>query len=375
MLRSLPACSRFLAPCLVVVGLACTQGGESEHERSLHGDAVDEAPSEEKAPEKAEPEPVEGEGDAGAKDAGEPVEAPTQAPSEDVWDSGVAFSPGPITFEPTRAGDGELPASPTKHLDPEVGTFFDHPGVFGWTKDGSSFSYCATGCADHCGDCFEINLDGTVKESPEQTCEAVEALKATLSVPEQVWPYGADLRVVWRARGRTLELGIEAVDGGAPVWAPAIELAEDFDLDGGGTIYPELAVLSPNARTLAVLAHGWMGDCSDGFELTLVELGPLAAEAYAKAAFGHHKKGARDRAAAERAAELFGKAAQADPRAWKHPFNMACALAKGGAGDEAEAPLRRAIELGGSQLRAKARADGDLASVREEPWFQALVAG
>ena len=134
------------------------------------------------------------------------------------------------------------------------------------------------------------------------------------------------------------------------------------------TIFPELIVLSPDQSKLAVLAHAWTDDCSDDFQVAYLDVGPLVAEAYNRAGFVHHKKSEGDAAAA-----YFAKASEANPDTWKYPFNMACALSKAGDKTKVEAALTRAIELGGDDIKRKARSDSDLEAVRGEPWFKGLL--
>lgn len=76
-----------------------------------------------------------------------------------------------------------------------------------------------------------------------------------------------------------------------------------------------------------------------------------------------------------KAQPFFALAAQRDRVAWKHPFNLACAAAKNGDDDVARIALVEAIRRGGEKTAVKARTDADLASVRDQPWFEPVLRG
>ena len=56
----------------------------------------------------------------------------------------------------------------------------------------------------------------------------------------------------------------------------------------------------------------------------------------------------------------------ADPRGQWANYDLACWHALYGSADQARALLDRAIELGGDEVRAQAREDPDLASLRDD---------
>ncbi|HWB76617.1 MAG TPA: hypothetical protein VG755_16745 [Nannocystaceae bacterium] len=76
-----------------------------------------------------------------------------------------------------------------------------------------------------------------------------------------------------------------------------------------------------------------------------------------------------------KAQPFFALAAQRDRVAWKHPFNLACAAAKNGDDDIARVALVEAVRRGGEKTAAKARTDADLASVRDQAWFEPVLRG
>lgn len=71
----------------------------------------------------------------------------------------------------------------------------------------------------------------------------------------------------------------------------------------------------------------------------------------------------------------FAAVALADTKAWKHPFNLACAAARGGNAELARVGLVEAVRRGGKAAVDKARRDADLASVRTEAWFEPVMRG
>lgn len=88
-----------------------------------------------------------------------------------------------------------------------------------------------------------------------------------------------------------------------------------------------------------------------------------------KEAWAHYK--------AKRHAEavpLFGAAAVAKPSEYKPAFNMACAAALAGDEENSRIALTEALSRDRTTVAAKANKDGDLASIRTEPWFSELLA-
>lgn len=87
-------------------------------------------------------------------------------------------------------------------------------------------------------------------------------------------------------------------------------------------------------------------------------------------AWAHYK--AKDYAAA---LPYFAQASVAEPSAWKHPYNLACAAALAGDTPLVELGLREAVARDRQASASKARRDADLASVRGEPWFEPILRG
>ncbi len=71
----------------------------------------------------------------------------------------------------------------------------------------------------------------------------------------------------------------------------------------------------------------------------------------------------------------FARVALADLQAWKHPFNLACAAARGGDDAMARVGLREAVRRGGARVATKARRDADLERLRDAPWFEPVLRG
>lgn len=70
----------------------------------------------------------------------------------------------------------------------------------------------------------------------------------------------------------------------------------------------------------------------------------------------------------------FAKATLDEPHAWKHPFNLACASARGGDERMARIGLTEALARDRASVERKASRDADLASVRGSGWFASLFA-
>lgn len=71
----------------------------------------------------------------------------------------------------------------------------------------------------------------------------------------------------------------------------------------------------------------------------------------------------------------FASVALADPKQWKHPFNLACAAARGEQDAMARVGLREAVRRGGDAAANKARRDADLERLRDAPWFEPVLRG
>jgi hypothetical protein len=91
-------------------------------------------------------------------------------------------------------------------------------------------------------------------------------------------------------------------------------------------------------------------------------------EALHKAAWAHYQAGRH-----AEAAPLFARAADVDREAWKHPYNLACAAARSGKSEWARIALTEALARDRAAVEKRAATDEDLASVRGEPWFSALL--
>lgn len=71
----------------------------------------------------------------------------------------------------------------------------------------------------------------------------------------------------------------------------------------------------------------------------------------------------------------FARVALADLQPWKHPFNLACAAARGEDDAMARVGLREAVRRGGEAAAAKARRDSDLERLRGASWFEPVLRG
>ena len=145
-------------------------------------------------------------------------------------------------------------------------------------------------------------------------------------------------------------------------------LSWDFDEEifAGGDTWIGVVSLSPNGEHMAIVAMAQLGLSDEDRKAKVIATKDYAAQVYGGRGFGE-LKGENY----EQAASFFAKA-QAISEAWKYPYNLACARARGGLGGVEEA-LREAIERGGGEVEAKARRDADLDAVREQAWFEELI--
>lgn len=322
-----------------------------------------------------QPVAATGERPIAATGDGSPADDHGRGPTTTVADSGdfaprPEFSPkpGPMRFEPADTGDGRLPQGPDAHR--EDGSMLDHVTQFGWSDDASEFLLCW-----HSGGEFPIcrfQVAGGRAETPDTDGEDAHArvqariAKAGFTPGPTRWDYG-ELTITWVAddSAKRVHFGVEFEEQ-AVEDVVTLNFASEFPEDEPA-LHAEVVSLSRDGTQLAFVAHGWLGEYSDTFQNSLWSAPGFVAKAYTKLGFRHLQ--------AERfveASAMFERAAAVQPEAWKHPFNMACARARGTSGD-ARAPLTHAVELGGDAVREKAKTDADLESLRGEAWFVELT--
>jgi hypothetical protein len=165
-----------------------------------------------------------------------------------------------------------------------------------------------------------------------------------------------------------------SIEGESPVYPVAL-VPEPYR-DGNGRVTHGSMVyfavmngmsLSPDGAEIGMVAHFFACEWCDDWAVRRMPVGALASVIYNDLGYRHHQHGEW-----ARAAELFAKAAAADPTPKLPPYNLACALARR-KDPGAEKALRVAIARGGEEVKARAEKDPDFAEVREEAWFRALV--
>jgi hypothetical protein len=368
MMEAMPRGVLLPATCLVLV-LACERGSKP---------APDEVP---KAPAAAKaPDPVD-------TPAAEPAPAEASPPP-------LALPPPPVfTPGPFELRVGKVSRRPTESFprprSPE--DMQDHAWAFGWTTDGSAFAHCTVISGAVCKLCTFTKLDGTSETlwSGEE-CESGGALLSDaqlearlvergVAVRDAEWAHGSELVVtVGEAKGppddvgmsrSILEVGTEWRDGspGATVHRENGCPKDTSDPACFVDAHADAILPSPDGSWVAILGHMWEGEFSDTFTLALVPAGRLAAGSYNKRGLD-----ALARGDFEAAATAFLAAMHADTSAWKGPYNLACAYARA-ADPRARPALEVAVERGGEVVREKASKDGDLDSLRSQPWFTALI--
>ena len=283
----------------------------------------------------------------------------------------VVLGTGDLIADPKEAGDGELPQSPEKGIEPDTGTFMNHVDRFGWSADGKSFAMCMQNESE-CAQC--VFVDETGKQDNAEICGPKSKAEARWKAGKYAtgpltWAAGADVTITWKQYevadddGPDLVIGVRADGSDAIAEVSRMRMAQGAD----GVAFPELLVLDKSGSRLAAVGHGWMGEGSDEWQVRIFGTGWLAAEAYNAAGL----KLLGDKKDAD-AAEMFAKATVADPGAWKGPYNAACAWARTKDAN-AEAALAEAVRRGGDAVRKKARKDTDFDGVRSEAWFTKIV--
>ncbi|MCA9583845.1 MAG: hypothetical protein KC657_00635 [Myxococcales bacterium] len=345
-----------------------------------------------------------------------PQSAPAASTSPPSPTSAAATTPPPAAPAPAVEAALTPLAPPALAAGPIVVKGYPHPirnGMndpaqwFGWSRDGALFGYCAEGGGADVPrvQCDLTRRDGSVdaRSSYDAAGFHVAAKKAEIErfvreerfadikldrEPQKVVPpalAGAwaftdiELSVmrVAATESKSDPSGFSApavvrvggVVSGEPAVYP-ITLASEGKL--ATVAVPHFAVMngmaiSPDGAEIGMVGHFFACEYCDSFSVKRMPLGALAARVYNDAGFARHKK--KEWA---RAAELFAKAAFADPQAKLPPYNLACALARQGDA-RAAAALEVAISRGGGAVRDRAKKDADFDGVRTAPWFAALV--
>lgn len=267
----------------------------------------------------------------------------------------------------------------------------DHAFVYGWSKDGKEFGYCMVSGGSggtHCE--FQTpagkseKVDDFDRDRGEPDEARNQALRARIAargyaVTAPAWPYARDLVLTWRLDERKEgpqettppRLLVGATPREKKSFTPALTLVPLKDRDWF-SIHPEAIAVSPDGKFLGVISHSFAGEFSDTFAIRIAPTSVIAGQAYNDEGLALHRAGRFGEAAL-----WFHRAAHTNPESKVAFYNLACALARSGKNnvehESTEAALRRAIEVGGAEVRAKARADEDFSSVRGEAWFQNLT--
>ena len=285
-------------------------------------------------PAKAPPAPVEAKAPAEAPadpDEGEPPDV-SGLPVPPI---GEKPKPGPIKGTPKKV---EL-LSPVER--------------WGWTKDGQSFYYCVPN--DGPGDCRRVPVDG----KPQN----VRKLPSGLDKGATTWAYG-DIEITSHVKEPTVHVGGRVGSGRGKPNVFAVRFKEE--LERGADYVLEVVSVSPRGKHMVFLVHAELGHAFVEVEHKLTTTKSFAATVYSATGFNHL------RAEKFEGAERWFSRAAAIGDHWKHPYNLACARARGKLGG-VETALRNAVSRGGDPVKAKAKRDKDLASVRGQEWFTTLV--
>ena len=327
--------------------------------------------------------------------------APTTSPGVDAA----------ITTEPARASattSAAPPAAPSappalagpiaiKGYPHAIRNGMNDPAQYvGWSKDGATFGYCATGggrdpqvttceLVDGAGKVTRMTSESNNAFDPKKKKQIDEWLKAN-AIPEI--PLTADpasskpapLAGTWAFTDITLDVDRPAAPEGKPVVVrvggsvsgePAVYPVTLASASANKLAPPHFAAMngmavSPDGKDLGMVATFFACEYCDSFAVKRLPLASLASSIYNDTGFRHHQKGDFAKSSA-----LFEKAATADPTAKLPAYNLACALAQLGDA-RTERALAAAIQKDPS-AKARAKTDKDFAKVKDEPWFAALV--
>lgn len=317
-----------------------------------------------------------------------PDAAPAPIPSVASAAAPSLPSPAPIASGPIRVVNYPLTVS-TGMNDPA--------DVVGFTSDGEEYGYCDTIGAREppATRCDFVRRDGTHHLLSSDENDFYSAKKAaelgawvkTHGVPTlrlgNDWEknYARPLRGTWaysditvwvnpvQADGVTTNARVRlggAVDGEQVVYPISLSVKAAAPGPKYHTSLMNDLGLSPDGKDIGAVASFFCMEWCNDFAIYRAPVGAFASLVYNDTGYRHHEKGEW-----ARAAELFTKAAAADPTAKLPPYNLACALARLG-DPRAKDALAVAIARDPDAKR-RAPLDADFASVKSETWFQDLV--
>ncbi len=265
---------------------------------------------------------------------------------------------------------------------------------FGFTKDGALFGWCAVLGGKPIVRCDVVDKNGKVtskqrdddEDDPKKKKPVTDLVPnadfVTIDTDVKDWNEikPPPLKGSWSFTDITLD--VARVGGGVDAKSPAIvklggavgseEPVYPITLTSPSTAGPpHFAVmnglaLAPDGTELGIVAHFFCGEYCDTFATKRIALKALAALVYNDTGYRFHQK--RD---FSRAADLFQKAAHADPEAKLPAYNLACAYARLKDPRTKDA-LADAIKRDPG-AKARAKTDKDFDNVRAEAWFSELI--
>jgi hypothetical protein len=168
---------------------------------------------------------------------------------------------------------------------------------------------------------------------------------------------------------------VPATPGPAPAQVAGDASSESHAGSSEATVSPKAEPApgvppEPAAKPAVEPSSGYYGNAADELAAIYASLAPssASAEAIGKQAWAHHKA-----EEFHEAGQAFARLTQLEPEVWKHPFNAACAAVLRSDLDRAQVFLVEALRRGGDEVRAKARKDGDLDSLRRRDDFELLM--
>ncbi len=269
---------------------------------------------------------------------------------------------GPLSIRPKDNGDGTLPHVPAK---PDAETMLSHVLEFGWAKEGDAFGFCYDDL--DIGTCEVYTPAGEQTESlrMDETWKTWKTSVGGITVGPTDWAY-PDVTITWREKKKRVEVGARVGEGrGKPDVVRFPHFDEDWP-EAMGML--EALSVSPDGGWIALIGHEGVSEVHNEFYVEFRRPQVFAAAAYGARGFRSLKAGEYDEAAT-----WFRKATVTDG-AWKHPYNLACALSRAES-DDTRAALEEAVRRGGDAARTKAKTDADLEYARGQSWFAAALGG
>lgn len=239
---------------------------------------------------------------------------------------------------------------------------FDH----GWTSDSSEFGYCVDTDGDEDNICVFLQKPFSKKQSKQNTNKKYKKEQGQ-------WIFSSDISIEWTTKKSNIEVGGK-ISGESFVADSAVKMpAQNFGDVGVYDFHLDSILISPDGEYVGIISHSVGGHDFDELDVEVVSVSYLAGYIYNSTGLNYHKN-----KEFKKSKEFFEQATNINPNTAIYYYNLACSKSLLGESGVEES-LTKAVALdklpvsSEKSIKARAKKDTDLNSVRSEPWFARLI--